>query len=293
MITLVVAVAAVSAGVLLLVRLRRNYNYPGITWLLYQTVFFASFGLYVLWGEGFIRHVLMPHGAHPIYDQISGFVGLMGIPFIVAGWFMVLRLTASVCAFRINLPSSFIFLLGNMFLVVALGILFPSLLKFVFPFLNIAYFLLAGFLIYFSRKKGKQKGGSTTRTWFSAALILAGIFMSVPKIFIANSMYLDIGIILAYFIGLSFPVAILILHPGLQPEQLSEDDRFARFCKTYEISAREAELIREILQGKSNKEIAQAKFITLQTVKDHIHNIFIKTDVKSRIQLANKVRELD
>jgi len=41
----------------------------------------------------------------------------------------------------------------------------------------------------------------------------------------------------------------------------------------------------------SNKEIADALFISLPTVKQHIYNIYQKIGVKSRMQLNNFIRE--
>ena len=66
---------------------------------------------------------------------------------------------------------------------------------------------------------------------------------------------------------------------------------FKSFCEIFEISKREAEIIWEICSGKTNKAISEKLFITLQTVKDHTHRIYTKTGVKSRVQLANLVRE--
>jgi DNA-binding NarL/FixJ family response regulator len=72
---------------------------------------------------------------------------------------------------------------------------------------------------------------------------------------------------------------------------LKKNVGFPEFCDMYEISKREAEIILEICTGKSNKAIADKLFITLQTVKDHNHRIYTKTQVRSRVQLANLVRE--
>ncbi|MBW6501428.1 MAG: LuxR C-terminal-related transcriptional regulator [Bacteroidales bacterium] len=58
------------------------------------------------------------------------------------------------------------------------------------------------------------------------------------------------------------------------------------------MSPRETDIIREICNGLSNKEIADKLFISLQTVKDHTHRIYIKTNVKSRVQLINLVQDL-
>lgn len=70
-------------------------------------------------------------------------------------------------------------------------------------------------------------------------------------------------------------------------DQGSPAGNFEAFCLKFEISRREAEIIREIQAGKSNREIAGTLFITLQTVKDHIHRIFTKTGVSNRVQLIN------
>ena len=58
----------------------------------------------------------------------------------------------------------------------------------------------------------------------------------------------------------------------------------------YKISNREQEIIQLICQGKSNREIEDELYISLQTVKDHVHNIFQKTGVKNRVQLTNLFR---
>ena len=46
----------------------------------------------------------------------------------------------------------------------------------------------------------------------------------------------------------------------------------------------------EICSGKTNQQIADDLFISLQTVKDHIHHIYLKTGVKNRVQLTNLIR---
>lgn len=65
------------------------------------------------------------------------------------------------------------------------------------------------------------------------------------------------------------------------------DLSFEEFCKKFDVSPRETEIIREISNRLINKEISEKLFISLQTVKDHTHRIYIKTNVKSRVQLIN------
>lgn len=53
------------------------------------------------------------------------------------------------------------------------------------------------------------------------------------------------------------------------------------------LTAREEEVLKLILDGKSNREIAEILFISENTVKTHIRNIFSKYDVNSRAKLIS------
>ena len=77
-----------------------------------------------------------------------------------------------------------------------------------------------------------------------------------------------------------------------QSSSLQDDfeTKLIEFSGKFEISKREREVIQLICKGQTNQEIGDALFISLQTVKDHIHRIFIKTGVKNRIQLTNMIR---
>jgi DNA-binding NarL/FixJ family response regulator len=56
-----------------------------------------------------------------------------------------------------------------------------------------------------------------------------------------------------------------------------------------QLSRREAEVLRHICAGSSNKEIAEKLFISEQTVKSHLNHLFKKFGVTSRLQLALRV----
>jgi two-component system NarL family response regulator len=57
------------------------------------------------------------------------------------------------------------------------------------------------------------------------------------------------------------------------------------------LTPRELEIINEIAQGLSNKEIAQRLSIEPQTVKNHIHNILDKLQLHNRLQTVHYARE--
>jgi two-component system nitrate/nitrite response regulator NarL len=52
------------------------------------------------------------------------------------------------------------------------------------------------------------------------------------------------------------------------------------------LSNREREIVGFVSQGFKNKEIAERMFISEQTVKNHLHNIFDKLGVSDRLELA-------
>ncbi len=52
------------------------------------------------------------------------------------------------------------------------------------------------------------------------------------------------------------------------------------------LSPREREIVQLVAQGFRNREIAEKLFISEQTVKNHLHNIFDKLGVSDRLELA-------
>ena len=59
-----------------------------------------------------------------------------------------------------------------------------------------------------------------------------------------------------------------------------------------DLSARELDALKLIAENLTNQEIADKLFISLNTVKTHAKNIFLKLEVDSRIQAVTKAKEL-
>lgn len=57
-----------------------------------------------------------------------------------------------------------------------------------------------------------------------------------------------------------------------------------------QLTGRELQIVRLVLDGLSNEEISKKLFIEIGTVKKHIHNIYTKLDVKNRIQLVRSFK---
>ena len=85
-----------------------------------------------------------------------------------------------------------------------------------------------------------------------------------------------------------FLIVYFVRHPVQAP--LAMDTLPEAFLTKYGITEREREIILKVVQGKSNADIAGELFISLATVKTHLHNIYRKIDVDSRYDLLAKVR---
>ena len=82
----------------------------------------------------------------------------------------------------------------------------------------------------------------------------------------------------------------IITVPAIIPNAAFETDN-----KTIErlgISKREQEILELMAEGYSNREIADKIFVSVNTVKTHGSNLFMKLDVQRRTQAVKKAKEL-
>lgn len=85
-----------------------------------------------------------------------------------------------------------------------------------------------------------------------------------------------------------FLIVYFLEHPLSAP--LALDSLPETFVTKYGITDREREIILKVVEGKSNADIAGELFISLATVKTHLHNIYRKIEVDSRYDLLARVR---
>lgn len=78
--------------------------------------------------------------------------------------------------------------------------------------------------------------------------------------------------------------AIRKVHAGARLIPGSVAERLAARMSSAELTARELEVLQQIVAGKSNKEIASSFTISEATVKTHINNILNKLGVSDRTQ---------
>ncbi len=72
---------------------------------------------------------------------------------------------------------------------------------------------------------------------------------------------------------------------------LTDEAVINRIVESYSLSKREGEILRLLLQGKTYRDIEAALFISINTVRNHIHNLYQKLGVESRGRLIHFILE--
>ena len=132
-----------------------------------------------------------------------------------------------------------------------------------------------------SRKSG-------TLAWLSCAGLLWGRIGDAAGA--AGGILLgDRPIVLITLMAILFVICIFMFFQlyqtmYMQPVEAGTD-YVLKFASHYELSQRETDLLRVILGGSTNKEIAEKLFISENTVKFHVRNLLRKTGCKNRNEL--------
>jgi len=111
--------------------------------------------------------------------------------------------------------------------------------------------------------------------------------------FFTKSLSLEfyIGLVALFFTALGIWAGLKITRKEIKlvgPEFIMNHTELARL----EISKRELEVLELMASGLSNQEIADKLFLSLNTVKTHTSNVFLKLSVRRRTQAIQKAKEL-
>jgi DNA-binding CsgD family transcriptional regulator len=185
---------------------------------------------------------------------------------------------------------SILFILLMQYLTTKQRPLAGAIMVYVTDLLYIFILLYAGAYLAFNAKDIKDRGKRIAARWF-------GILWFAGVLFFNLSGVINPGrtVVLALGFAKILP-ALVFLYIYLKkyyrehPAWPEEDAELREVFSKYNISQREEEIIRLVSKGKSNQEISNALYISLQTVKHHIHSIYRKLSIKNRVQLANFIR---
>ena len=74
---------------------------------------------------------------------------------------------------------------------------------------------------------------------------------------------------------------------------IAESNEYENFFAIYKITKREKEVVKLLISGLSYEQIAGQLFITYETVKSHVNNIYKKSGVGSKIELSNLIQKCE
>ncbi len=297
----ILSVALAAGGVVLSSRLRKKYHHEIFSTLLYFQVFIFTFGFYGIWGQEIIKVYLSAYISTELLTRFSDIAMLLGLPFLVFAWLMFIQFAVGLSGRKSNNWFVLWFLIFNFSIIIIMGYLVAkagtfkpsSLIKYYFIAMSFLYSVISSLLILFPQK-GKSIIHDFDRKRIGPGIFLVMLVQCVPLLFYESQLFIAILFTFIFFASNTF-LPIYLNYGTLFTVFTSEPSRdisFEEFCKKFEVSPRETDIVREICKGLSNKEISEKLFISLQTVKDHTHRIYIKTNVKSRGQLIYLVREL-
>ncbi len=291
-------------------QLMKHYRVSFAGSYFYYLVFLYVFGAYSLAGSGILKHLLSQMEAQEeVIQSASLYAIFLGIPFVALAKFMLIRSVNEFFGKNVPLPLTVIYFVASIGAFVLYGVLMVRLTRFelgeykllitiqrwgFMGFMMLMYLIV--FLIAFlsSRKMSDHNQKKYIRGFGYWYLLFVVITCSA---FLLDNLH-DVISHIFFFIFLSWhliPILFLSLylekyHGKASVLQDDFESRLNVFADRFEISKREREVIRLICKGQTNQEIGDTLYISLQTVKDHIHRIFLKTGVKNRIQLTNLIR---
>lgn len=126
-------------------------------------------------------------------------------------------------------------------------------------------------------------------------LVLAPVGLMVSRIIeiIVSSilMFLMPNEIVQLLVAAVCFVPLLILFVIVQnkkyvPELISEDKKLALYAERHALTSREIDILKCLINGMSDAEIADQLFISKNTVRFHISNLMKKTDNKTRVEVV-------
>jgi len=295
--------AAMAAGsILLLTRLLEEHPLSFIRSLFYHSIFISAFGFYGIWGQFIIAAVAGSRIDPELFSTITVITLLLGLPFLVFGWMMLIRFSAEAAGYQLRNYFTLAFLLINFGVIAALGMIIKDMefsealpvFKYYYSVAAVFFSLASALLLIRGRSVSP---GRYDRTYLAVLISSGALAQAAILLFIPHSVSMALIFVFLLFAVITLLPLYLTYQADLKPcnpsDSLQLPYGIEDFFRTREISPREAEIIEQICRGLSNQEIADKLFISLQTVKDHTSRIYVKANVRNRMQLMALVRDMD
>jgi DNA-binding NarL/FixJ family response regulator len=131
-----------------------------------------------------------------------------------------------------------------------------------------------------------------------AVLLLLLKLLEWHFVIINNSLEIYAGSIAVIFTVLGIWLALKLIKPKtvVVEKQIFTNPDFifnAAAAEKLRLSTRELEVLQLMADGLSNQQIAERLFVSLNTIKTHTSNLFLKMEVERRTQAIEKAKRLN
>ncbi|MGY3725621.1 transcriptional regulator, LuxR family [Granulicatella balaenopterae] len=236
-----------------------------------------------------------------------------GVPFTKIIFYLInnvcmVNILALVCNQKTKAKDYLIIVTITILMVIIPFLPISKLHVFLFYFPNEVFFMYIGVKLYQALKQDKvtpqyrkiAKIIVYLNMIFGSLIILEDIFIIffVDHYNTANSVITyrnyseSLFLIIVSFLTVRYSASIYNQHQTPEPltavplaEDSLSDDKFAKFCLEYRLTERESEILAHLLSKKSNQAIADELYLSIGTVKSHIHNIYSKMNISKRKEL--------
>jgi DNA-binding CsgD family transcriptional regulator len=310
LILLLIPLIAGGISIFFSFRLMKRYRVAFTSSFFYYMVFLYIFGTYSLAGAGILEQLLSRMEIDlKVIHSARLYAIFLGIPFLALAKFMFLRsiteffqkkpATAFIIFYFLSLTAVFVIFGVYMIRITYFDLGeyrdFILLQRWVFiGFIWATYLSSYLYILFFSAELSDLPAKKHIRVF--GAWYLAFMVLCITSLALTGYHAIFRQVFLLVFLSWHL-IPILFLNVYLnkyqEPERTLPDDfdtSLLAFAQEHDISKRECDVIRLICRGLSNQEISDTLFISLQTVKDHTHRIFVKTGVRNRVQLSNMIR---
>jgi len=268
---------------------------------IYYIWFFLNLTPKLIFSQTGIEHV----------GSLQIIISVMSLPLMISGFYLFLIFSERLVQFQ--LPKwikwtfwivQFIFF--SIFLLLSVFITQHGTtgnMKILFLLLKIIPMVSASLppiiMIFFTRHLSDKRGIIFSRTLGIYYLIAYPLmflileFWEVPFHLFQNPTQAFSMVMFIVYIFNILPIFYVTLflkkHVGYFSGEPIPDDRQKIIIKEMKITHREWDIIKLILQGKTNPEIGDLLFISTKTVKNNLTEIYRKLNVRNRVQMVRKI----
>ena len=290
--------------------MQRKYELNYIKSYFYHQILIFLFGFYGLLGTITTHYLLLDVEIKGILmKHLFSFLPFIGVPFMIVAWYMFIKISFELIEKQVHFQFTLWFFIILLIVFLVFGFLVPVIdffavqetqintrvfLFFIFIELITLIIVFANYFVLSKHVKNRYKVRFIK--YFASVNLLLYLLSAILLIMGEQNLNFIAMYTIIYFAKDIIPLILLnkylkknYTHPvNIIAETIKES-----FVQKFGISKRETEIVEEIMKGRTNKEISERLFISVQTVKDHVHNIFLKTEVKNRVQLTNLIRQHD